>query len=127
MSQRKIDNLLWAERRAEELAAKAATRDATNAALAAVLQFNATIAAGRRPLSAPTIEAATLSKHYWMRVFCPGCQTVRDVDLTMVPRPPDMAVTEVARKLSCREPCQGRAPVPRIMALATRPLTLPRW
>lgn len=90
-------------------------------ARAAIEQFNERLLRGRTILSWPTIEAVLLSRHHWMAVYCRGCQTVRDVDLRVVPRPPEATLREVLLSLRCKSPCRGRAPVPRAFGLSVEP------
>lgn len=85
----------------------------------AVEIFNARQAAGRRPVLSPTVGAALLAGRHWMHVLCPACLTVVAVDLRVVPRPSDMAVTAILRSLWCQF-CAGRNPVPAIVKLSER-------
>src|SRR5215217_9161503 len=48
--------------------------------------WNTKIAAGRRILSAPTFGAAKLAGYRWLTIYCPGCGTVKEIDLTKIDR-----------------------------------------
>jgi hypothetical protein len=68
-------------------------------------------------MSSPLLIAALLSRQHWMHVFCPGCETVAAVDLTMIRRPPTTALTSIAEKLKC-ERCHRKAAPPRIVKIS---------
>jgi len=82
-----------------------------------ISMWNAGMAGDKQPLWAPLMLAATLSRMTWMHVLCPGCNTIAAVDLTVVRRPPTMAITAIAEKLKC-ERCRGQAAPPRIIRLS---------
>lgn len=102
---------------------KAASRAAAEArrhradATAVVESWNGHLQTGDALLFVPTIRAALLSGHHWLTVHCAGCDTVSDIDLRMVPRDPNLGVTQILPSLACRR-CHGRGPLPRILRLA---------
>lgn len=67
-------------------------------------------------MASALLLAAIVSKHHWMHVLCPGCQTVKAIDLRVVPRPTNTALTAIAESLRC-EACRKQAPPPRIVRL----------
>ncbi len=79
--------------------------------------WNAGIAGDKEPLWSPLMLAATISRMTWMHVLCPGCKTIAAVDLTMIRRPPTMALTAIAEQLKCGR-CHGQAAPPRIVRLS---------
>jgi hypothetical protein len=79
--------------------------------------WNAKVAAGRRILSAPTFGAARLAGYRWLTVYCPGCGTVKDMDLAGIDRHPDASITSLIPDLSCRM-CRPHAPFAQLRRLA---------
>ena len=59
----------------------------------------------------PTIGAALSTRHHFVWVHCRDCRAVRDVDLRMVNRDRDAAVTCLTAELSCAS-CGPKAPFP---------------
>lgn len=117
LSQRKLDLLTWPQRRAaEERNARIAAQNRAEAARTVAL-YNAQLAGGGEVCWTPLLSAALLAGHPWLQVHCPGCDQVKAVDLRIVPRPADTALTAIAEKLRCQDPCRGRAGAPRIVAL----------
>lgn len=73
---------------------------------------------GRMPhLFSPSIGAALRAGKPWLWAECPGCRTIRDVDLRTVERHPDATVTSLIPALSCRS-CSPNAPFCRLVKLA---------
>jgi hypothetical protein len=79
--------------------------------------WNTKIAAGRRILSAPTFGAARLAGYRWLTVYCPGCGTVKEIDLAKIDRHPDASITSLIPDLSCRM-CRPHAPFAQLKRLA---------
>jgi len=71
--------------------------------------WNDRMASGRRALFSPTIGAAAIAGYRWLTVYCPGCGTVKDVDLTAIRRHPDASLMSLIPELSCRN-CRPHAP-----------------
>jgi hypothetical protein len=89
-------------------------------AAATVDEFNSKLATGTRYddlMSSPLLRAAIISKNYWMHVLCPGCDSIKAIDLRVVPRSPDEALVAIAHKLRCQN-CDRKAPAPTITKLS---------
>ena len=68
-------------------------------------------------LFSPTIGAA-IAAHFWfLWVRCPACRTISDVDLRMLDRNRDAAVTSLIPALSCRS-CRPNAPFAELVRLS---------
>jgi hypothetical protein len=93
--------------------------DAADAA-AMIEAWNARLATGRRVLWSPTLGAAALAGYRWLTVYCPGCGTVKDVDLAKVDRHPGASISSLIPSLSCRT-CRPNAPFVQIKRLSERP------
>ena len=78
--------------------------------------WNTKVAAGRRILSAPTFGAARLAGYRWLTVYCPGCGTVKEIDLAKIDRHPDASITSLIPDLSCRM-CRPHAPFAQLRRL----------
>jgi hypothetical protein len=117
-SQRKIDDDARACNREAE-ARNAAVAAANKAAAARTIAlYNAQLGQpDGDPCWTPLLSAALAAEQPWLHVHCPGCNTVRAVDLRVVPRPSDTALTAIAAKLRCQDPCRGQAGAPRIFAV----------
>jgi hypothetical protein len=68
--------------------------------------FNAALAASRKPMFMPTIEAAVLAKHPWLIVLCRSCDTIIDLDVWMKPRPPMATILMAFAEIRCPR-CNG--------------------
>jgi ribosomal protein S27E len=64
--------------------------------------------AGRARYS-PTISIAVQARYYFLDVFCPGCQQMKQLDLRTVDRHPQTRVEALIPSLSCRG-CRPHAP-----------------
>src|SRR3954470_22204867 len=54
--------------------------------------WNKRLSPGRRALFSPTIGAASIAGYGWITVYCPGCGTVKDIDLAKIDRHPDASI-----------------------------------
>ena len=95
-----------AERKAKA-DAEAAARRATDArvledAEQRIVAWNDRQAQRMPLLFAPTIGAAVASRHHFIRVYCPACRTMCDIDLRMLDRHRDAAVTSLIPLLPYR-------------------------
>jgi hypothetical protein len=106
------------ERRRQEEARQAEISEACEI----IEAWNTKIAAGRRILSAPMFGAATLAGYRWLTVYCPGCGTVREIDLAKIDRHPEASITSLIPDPSCRI-CRPHAPFAQLRRL-TRDRTL---
>jgi hypothetical protein len=70
-------------------------------------------------LFSPTIGAAIAARHWWLWVRCPACRTINAIDLRMLDRHPDAAITCLIPWLSCRS-CRPHAPFAELMRLSPR-------
>src|SRR2546423_1356169 len=92
-----------ARARAEERRRQEEARQAEIAEAREIIEaWNTKVAAGRRILSAPTFGAARLAGYRWLTVYCPGCGTVKEVDVAKIDRHPDASITSIIPDLSCR-------------------------
>jgi hypothetical protein len=88
-------------------------------AVAVIEAWNARLVTGRRVLSSPTFGAAALAGYRWLTVYCPGCGTVKDVDLGKIDRHPDASISSLIPSLSCRT-CRPNAPFVQIKRLSEK-------
>jgi hypothetical protein len=63
------------------------------------------------------LEAAILTRHYFLWVSCPACRTTAAVDLRWIDRHPGAAVTSLIPALSCRG-CRPNAPFAELVRLS---------
>ena len=68
-------------------------------------------------LFAPTIGAALAARHWFLWVYCSACRTTQAIDLRMLDRHPDAAVTSLIPWLSCRS-CRPNAPFAQLVRLS---------
>jgi hypothetical protein len=68
-------------------------------------------------LFSPTIGAAITARYWFLWVRCPACRTTSGIDLRMLDRHPDAAVTSLIRALSCRS-CRPHAPFAELIRLS---------
>jgi len=68
-------------------------------------------------LFSPTIGAAIAARHWWLWVRCPACRTINAIDLRMLDRHPDAAITCLIPWLSCRS-CRPHAPFAELVQLS---------
>jgi len=68
-------------------------------------------------LFSPTLEAAILTRHYFLWVRCPACRTTATVDLRWIDRHRGAAVTSLIPALSCRG-CRPNAPFAELVQLS---------
>jgi hypothetical protein len=68
-------------------------------------------------LFSPTIGAAIAARFWFLWVRCPACRTISDVDLRMLDRNRDAAVTSLIPALSCRS-CRPNAPFAELVRLS---------
>jgi hypothetical protein len=83
--------------------------------------------ARRMPLLfAPTIGAAVKARCWFLRVYCPACRTMRDIDLRVLDRHRDAAVTSLIPSLSCRS-CRPNAPFAELVRLSRTTIADEMW
>jgi hypothetical protein len=74
--------------------------------------------ASRMPmLFSPTIGAAVTAGYWFLWVRCPACRTPNAIDLRMLDRHRDAAVTSLIPALSCRS-CRPNAPFAELVRLS---------
>jgi hypothetical protein len=95
---------------AEEFAAR---KEAT----AIVERWNAELAGKHVPQFSPTIGAAMRADKPWLRLYCPGCRQVYQVDLRCIVRPRDFPVTGLRAALVCESMCRSAGPPPELLGL----------
>jgi hypothetical protein len=105
--------------KAEELAAR---KEATKL----VERWNAELAAKRSPQFSPTIGAAMRAGKPWLRLHCPGCRQVYEIDLRRIVRPHDFPITGLRAALVCESMCRRTGPKPELLGLAALPQA-PEW
>jgi hypothetical protein len=110
--------------RGHDLAAYLRTNTADQAArddAARVIErWNGALAAGRDIWWSPTIRAALVAGTPWLEVYCPGCQTIRALDIRTIDRHPMASIGSLVLGLRCSW-CPGSAPMPRIIGLHALP------
>jgi hypothetical protein len=89
-------------------------------AVAIVGRWNADLAADEVPQFSPTIGAAVHARRSWLRVLCPGCRQVYELDLRRVVRSADFPVSGLM--LTCESGCLGQGPKPKLLALVEAPI-----
>jgi hypothetical protein len=120
ISDRKRAERTRALEREVRLRAEQAAAEDLQRARDAVLAFNARLAAGRRLLAIPTVQAALLSGHHWMQVTCGKCGTRASIDLSFRNPPPNTPVNYFLANWHCPS-CEGPHPRPTIFKLWTAP------
>ena len=65
----------------------------------------------------PTIGAAIRAGYWFLWVRCPACRTINAIDLRVLDRHPDAAVTSLIPALSCRS-CRPNAPFAELVRLS---------
>jgi hypothetical protein len=74
------------------------------------------VPAVRRSLDASLAIGAALSAGLpWLRVYCPGCRSIGEVDLRTVDRHHGASLASLITSLACRR-CRGQGPLPQCMA-----------
>src|SRR5882762_6791659 len=96
-----------AARMKEEAAYKAACDEATRV----VERWKAEVASGSLILWSPTIQAAIMAGMPWLNVYCPGCKTIRAIDIRTIDRHPLASLVSLVIGLRCTW-CPGSAPMP---------------
>src|SRR5262245_30382118 len=110
-----------AQRRKEEERRAAAVADAAHI----IEAWNDRLASGRRALFSPTIGAAAIAGYRWLTVHCPGCGTLKEMDLTAIRRHPDASLMSLIPELSCRN-CRPHAPFAQLKGLRRDDVQLPK-
>lgn len=87
-------------------------------AAAIVDRWNAQLAAAQ---FSPTIGAAIRAGKSWLRLFCPGCRQMYQIDLRPIVRPHDFPVTALRAALVCESMCRSEGPKPKLLGLSTLP------
>jgi len=116
-NRRKLD----ADRKAKA-DAEAAERRATDAqvledAEGLIAAWNERQAKRMPMLFSPTIGVAIAAGYWFLWVRCPACQMTSVVDLRLLDRRPDAAVTSLIPALSCRS-CRSNAPFAELVSLS---------
>ena len=60
-------------------------------------------------LFSPTIGGAIAAQYWFLWIRCPACRTINAIDLRVLDRHPDAAVSSLIPSLSCRS-CRPNAP-----------------
>jgi hypothetical protein len=68
-------------------------------------------------LFSPTIGAAIAARYWSLWVRCPACRTINAIDLRLLDRHCDAAVTSLIPALSCRS-CRPNAPFAELVRLS---------
>ena len=74
---------------------------------------------GRRMpmLFSPTIGAAIAAQYWFLWIRCPACRTINTIDLRVLDRHPDAAISSLIPVLSCRS-CRPNAPFAELVRLS---------
>jgi hypothetical protein len=94
-------------------------RAALAEAASLVERWNEQLAAKRAPQFSPTIGCAINAGRPWLRLHCPGCRQVYEVDLRRIVRPRGFPIT--ALRLACESGCRRQAPPPELIGLFAAP------
>jgi len=100
----------------EEANYKAACDEATRV----VERWKAEVASGSLILWSPTIQAAIMAGMPWLDVYCPGCKTIRTIDIRAIDRHPLASLVSLVLGLRCSW-CLGSAPMPVVVGLHPAP------
>ena len=106
--------------KAASLRAGATDEAARDDAARVIERWNRALASGRDMWRSPTIRAALVAGTPWLEVYCPGCQTIRAIDIRTIDRHPLASVGSLVLGLRCSG-CPGPAPMPKIMGLHAMP------
>ena len=98
----------------------AADQAAQDDAARVIDRWNRDLADGREMWWSPTIRAALVAGTPWLEVYCPGCQTIRAIDIRTIDRHPMASIGSLVLGLRCSW-CPGSAPMPRIIGLHALP------
>ena len=79
-------------------------------AVAITNQWNAELAAAKRPQFSPTLEAAFRARRPWLRLFCAGCQQQYEIDLRRIVRPQDSRSWHCVARWCARACAAAKAP-----------------
>ena len=74
----------------------AADQAARDDAARVIERWNRALATGRDMWWSPTIRAALVAGAPWLEVYCPGCQTIRAIDIRTI-GPPSACVSRQSR------------------------------
>jgi hypothetical protein len=81
--------------------------------------WNAGLAARKPAQFSPTIGCAIDAGRPWLRLHCPACRQVYELDLRRIVRPRDFPIT--ALPLVCESGCRRQAPRPEFLGLYAVP------
>src|SRR5258708_5280831 len=101
-----------AERAGEVMEGGGAEGAARKEAVHVVERWNAE----RSPLWSPTIRCAVVAGTPWLDVYCPGCRTIRAIDIHTLDRHPLASVGSLVIGFRCSW-CPGSAPMPVLTGL----------
>ena len=68
-------------------------------------------------LFSPTIGAAIAAQYWFLWIRCPACRTINAIDLRVLDRHPDAAISSLIPVLSCRS-CRPNAPFAELVRLS---------
>jgi hypothetical protein len=84
------------------------------------------VPAVRRSLDASLSIGGALSSGFpWLRVNCPGCGSIGEVDLRTIDRHRGASLASLITSLACRR-CRGQGPLPQLHGLARESFS-PTW
>jgi hypothetical protein len=99
---------------AASLRSNAADAAALDEARRVIKRWNRALAAARDIWWSPTIRAAIVAGTPWLDIYCPGCGTVRALDIRTIDRHPLASIGSLVLGLRCSW-CPGAAPMPKII------------
>jgi hypothetical protein len=110
------------DQRREAAEKEAATRRATDAqvledAERLIAAWNERQAVRAPMIFSPTIGGAIKRSYWFLWVRCPACRSTSSIDLRVLDRHPDAAVTSLIPVLSCRS-CRPNAPFAELVRLS---------
>ena len=74
-----------------------------------VERWKAEVASGSVILGSPTIQAAIMAGMPWLDIYCPGCKTIRSIDIRTIDRHPLASLVSLVLGLRC---CCGSSSPP---------------
>jgi hypothetical protein len=93
--------------------------DAAHCALCveAVTEWNRLMERRRKPGWSPIIGVAIAANFFWLDVWCPGCQQLKQMDLRTLDRHPQTSLYGLIPALSCKS-CQPSPPFAQLVKLS---------
>jgi hypothetical protein len=88
-------------------------------------RWNAQLEQRRPPQFSPTLGCAINAGKPWLRLHCPGCHQVHEIDLRRIVRPREFPIAGLA--LTCESMCRRQTSPPKLLGLFALPEQVPRY